>query len=80
MQKYVDLQSLGNKLHIISAFAVEHVKGFIYIEADKQCDINEVSFMSLSLSLTPHTHTHKHTHGCCHSFLLVKFIMLLIVL
>ncbi|RVW97641.1 Protein RNA-directed DNA methylation 3 [Vitis vinifera] len=41
MQKYVDLQSLGTKLQIISAFSVEHVKGFIYIEADKQCDINE---------------------------------------
>uniref|UniRef100_F6HB58 NGN domain-containing protein n=1 Tax=Vitis vinifera TaxID=29760 RepID=F6HB58_VITVI len=41
MQKYVDLQSLGTKLQIISVFSVEHVKGFIYIEADKQCDINE---------------------------------------
>ncbi|KAJ9684691.1 hypothetical protein PVL29_016920 [Vitis rotundifolia] len=41
MQKYIDLQSLGTKLQIISAFSVEHVKGFIYIEADKQCDINE---------------------------------------
>ncbi|XP_057979247.1 protein RNA-directed DNA methylation 3 isoform X2 [Malania oleifera] len=41
MQKYIDLQSLGTKLQIISAFAVEHVKGFIYIEADKQSDVNE---------------------------------------
>ncbi|KDP30494.1 hypothetical protein JCGZ_16173 [Jatropha curcas] len=41
MQKFVDLKSLGTKLQIISVFAVDHVKGFIYIEADKQCDINE---------------------------------------
>ena len=61
MSKYVDLQSVGTKLQIISAFSVEHVKGFIYIEADKQCDINEVSSLSISLSLT-HTHTNTHTH------------------
>lgn len=42
MQKFVDLQSLGSKMQIISAFAVDHIKGFIFIEADKQCDINEV--------------------------------------
>ncbi|KAL6980301.1 hypothetical protein U1Q18_021943 [Sarracenia purpurea var. burkii] len=41
MQKYVDLHSLGTKLQIISAFALEHVKGFIYIEAERQVDINE---------------------------------------
>ncbi|XP_076946999.1 protein RNA-directed DNA methylation 3 [Bidens hawaiensis] len=41
MQKYVDVKALGTKLQIISAFAVEHVKGFIYIEAVKQNDINE---------------------------------------
>lgn len=44
MQKYVDRQALGNKLQIISAFYLEHVKGAIYIEADKQSDINEVPF------------------------------------
>ncbi|EEF28368.1 suppressor of ty, putative [Ricinus communis] len=41
MQKFVDLKSLGTKLQIISAFSVDHVKGFVFIEADKQCDINE---------------------------------------
>ncbi|GAV92176.1 LOW QUALITY PROTEIN: KOW domain-containing protein/Spt5-NGN domain-containing protein, partial [Cephalotus follicularis] len=41
MQKFVDVQSLGTKLKIISAFTLEHFKGFIFIEADKQCDINE---------------------------------------
>ncbi|CBI32898.3 unnamed protein product, partial [Vitis vinifera] len=41
MNNYVDLQSLGTKLQIISVFLVDHVKGCIYIEADKQCDINE---------------------------------------
>ncbi|XP_019198596.1 PREDICTED: protein RNA-directed DNA methylation 3 isoform X7 [Ipomoea nil] len=41
MQKYVDLRVLGMKLQIISAFALDHVKGFVYIEADKQFDVNE---------------------------------------
>ncbi|CAI0410893.1 unnamed protein product [Linum tenue] len=41
MQKFVDLKSLGNKLEIISAFSVDHVKGYIYIEAERQCDLVE---------------------------------------
>ena len=45
MQKYVDVLSLGTKLQIISAFALENVKGFIYIEAERQFDINEVRFL-----------------------------------
>lgn len=45
MQKYVDLRALGMKLQIISAFALDHVKGFVYIEADKQCDVNEALFL-----------------------------------
>jgi hypothetical protein len=44
MQKFVDLKSLGTKLQIISAFAIDHVKGFLYIEADKQIDIIEVTY------------------------------------
>lgn len=45
MQKFIDMKSLGTKLQIISAFSVDHIKGFFYIEADKQCDINEVSLV-----------------------------------
>ncbi|XP_022765470.1 protein RNA-directed DNA methylation 3 isoform X2 [Durio zibethinus] len=41
MQKFIDMKSLGNKLQIISAFSVDHIKGFFYIEADRQCDVNE---------------------------------------
>ncbi|KAF7131830.1 hypothetical protein RHSIM_Rhsim09G0146800 [Rhododendron simsii] len=41
MQKYVDLQSLGTKLNVISAFVVERARGFIYIEAERQFDIVE---------------------------------------
>ncbi|XP_050212028.1 protein RNA-directed DNA methylation 3 [Mercurialis annua] len=41
MQKFIDLKALGTKLQIISAFSVDHVKGFIFIEADKKLDINE---------------------------------------
>ncbi|KAG2396582.1 C-terminal binding protein [Vigna angularis] len=33
--------SLGTVLKIKSAFAVDHMKGFVYIEAERQCDINE---------------------------------------
>lgn len=44
MQKYVDLKSLGTELQIISVFALEHRRGFIFIEAYKQCHINEVQF------------------------------------
>lgn len=44
MHKYADLQRLGTKMEIISAFALEHVKGYVYIEADKACDIVEVAF------------------------------------
>ncbi|KZV24250.1 hypothetical protein F511_01732 [Dorcoceras hygrometricum] len=41
MQKFVDLKCLGTKLQIVSAFAPDHIKGFIFIEADKQSDIYE---------------------------------------
>uniref|UniRef100_A0A0A0LN22 KOW domain-containing protein n=1 Tax=Cucumis sativus TaxID=3659 RepID=A0A0A0LN22_CUCSA len=41
MQKFVDLHSFGNKLQIKSAFCVEHVKGFIYVEAPRQYDLIE---------------------------------------
>ncbi|KAL3649647.1 hypothetical protein CASFOL_006050 [Castilleja foliolosa] len=41
MQKYSDMVYLGTKLQIVSACAVDHVKGFIFIEAEKQQDIYE---------------------------------------
>ncbi|CAN4126596.1 unnamed protein product [Withania somnifera] len=41
MQKYIDLLGLGTKMQIISAFALDHVKGFIYIESDRQSDVYE---------------------------------------
>ncbi|KAI4373052.1 hypothetical protein MLD38_011220 [Melastoma candidum] len=41
MQKFVDLQNLGEKLKMVSAFAVDHVKGHIFIEADKQPEVHE---------------------------------------
>lgn len=54
MQKYVDLKDQGTNLQIISVFAVDHVKGFIYIEAEKQSDIYEVAFyFSSQLLLLP---------------------------
>ncbi|KAL1828017.1 hypothetical protein ACET3Z_006429 [Daucus carota] len=41
MHKFVEFQNLGKMLQIVSAFAVERVKGFLYIEAYKQCDVYE---------------------------------------
>ncbi|ESQ40338.1 hypothetical protein EUTSA_v10015856mg, partial [Eutrema salsugineum] len=41
MHKFVELRKIATKLHILSVFAVEHVKGFIFIEADKEQDVLE---------------------------------------
>ncbi|KAK9153877.1 hypothetical protein Sjap_001357 [Stephania japonica] len=41
MHKFVNLHSLGSKLKIVSAFALEHTKGFVYMEAEKQSDVLE---------------------------------------
>jgi len=42
MHKFVELRKIGTKLEIISVFSVDHVKGFIFIEADKEHDVLEV--------------------------------------
>jgi len=42
MQKFVHLKGLDTKLQLISAFAVDHVKGYIYVETERQNDINQV--------------------------------------
>ncbi|KAL9224359.1 hypothetical protein vseg_000402 [Gypsophila vaccaria] len=44
IQKYLDLKVLGTKLQIISTFSVEHVKGFVFIEAEKQSDVAEACY------------------------------------
>ncbi|KAL5231855.1 hypothetical protein ABZP36_030631 [Zizania latifolia] len=41
MQKFVDLQKFGTKVPIISAFALDHVRGFVFVEAEKACDVTE---------------------------------------
>ena len=45
MQKFVDLRAMGTKLQLVSAFAVDHIKGFVFIEADKLCDVQEVIYV-----------------------------------
>ncbi|KAH0861608.1 hypothetical protein HID58_089869 [Brassica napus] len=47
MHKFVELRKIGTKLRILSVFFVEHVKGFIFIEADKEQDVLEAC-MSLN--------------------------------
>uniref|UniRef100_J3M8P4 KOW domain-containing protein n=1 Tax=Oryza brachyantha TaxID=4533 RepID=J3M8P4_ORYBR len=41
MQKFVDLQKFGTKVPIISAFALDHARGFVFVEAEKACDVTE---------------------------------------
>ncbi|KAF6140265.1 hypothetical protein GIB67_000313, partial [Kingdonia uniflora] len=41
IQKFADLQSIGTTLQIISVFSLERTKGYIYIEAYKECDVTE---------------------------------------
>ncbi|XP_056847495.1 protein RNA-directed DNA methylation 3 isoform X2 [Raphanus sativus] len=41
MHKFVELRKIGTKLRILSVFFVEHIKGFIFIEADKEQDVLE---------------------------------------
>ncbi|XP_043704580.1 protein RNA-directed DNA methylation 3 [Telopea speciosissima] len=58
MQKYVELQSLGTKLQAISAFSLEHAKGYMFIEAYKEFDVVEAckglcSIYSSRLSSVP---------------------------
>lgn len=51
MHKFVELRKIGNKLQILSVFSVEHVKGFIFIEAEKEHDLLEVTMLYLSDSM-----------------------------
>ncbi|CAN6440936.1 unnamed protein product [Victoria cruziana] len=41
LQKFIDLHSVGKKMELKSAFSLEHVKGYIYLEADRDSDIVE---------------------------------------
>ncbi|WOK93955.1 protein RNA-directed DNA methylation 3 isoform X2 [Canna indica] len=41
MEKYVQMDNLGTKLQIVSAFALEHVKGYVFVEADKLSGVIE---------------------------------------
>ncbi|TVU20667.1 hypothetical protein EJB05_36885 [Eragrostis curvula] len=41
MQKFVDLQRMGTRVPIITAFALDHVRGFVFVEAEKACDVTE---------------------------------------
>ncbi|CAA7033948.1 unnamed protein product [Microthlaspi erraticum] len=41
MHKFVELRKIGTNLQILSVFAVDHVKGFVFIEAEKEHDLLE---------------------------------------
>lgn len=45
MQKYIDK---GSELQIRSAVALDHLKNFIYVEADKEAHVREVLSSDMS--------------------------------
>jgi hypothetical protein len=45
MQKFVHLKELDTKSQLISAFAVDNVKGFIYVEVESQNNTNQVALV-----------------------------------
>lgn len=57
MQKYIDK---GSELQIRSAIALDHLKNYIYVEADKEAHVREV--LSYEISIVYYTH---HTHFYC---------------
>lgn len=46
MQKYIDK---GSELQIRSAVALDHLKNYIYVEADKEAHVREVLLRCLKL-------------------------------
>lgn len=45
MQKFFDLRSQGQDLQIRSAVALDHLKGYLYVEADKEAYVKQVWFV-----------------------------------
>ncbi|AQK87069.1 Protein RNA-directed DNA methylation 3 [Zea mays] len=41
MQKFVDLRKIGTKVPIITAFALDHIRGFVFVEAEKAGYVTE---------------------------------------
>ncbi|KQK05519.1 protein RNA-directed DNA methylation 3 isoform X2 [Brachypodium distachyon] len=41
MQKFIDLKKFGTKVPIISAFSLDHMRGYVFVEAEKACDVTE---------------------------------------
>lgn len=56
MQKFLHLQKFGTKVPIISAFSLDHVRGSVFVEAEKACDVTEVRSLILPLK-------NKHIHA-----------------
>ena len=50
MQKYIDR---GSDLQIRSVVALDHLKNYIYVEADKEAHVKEVFVLLLSVSSAP---------------------------
>lgn len=58
MQKYIDMQTQGTDLQIRSAVALDHLKGYLYIEADREAHVREAckglrNIYSMKVTLVP---------------------------
>lgn len=46
MQKFIHMRSQGQDLQIRSAVALDHLKGYLYVEAEKEAYVKQVFFLS----------------------------------
>jgi transcription elongation factor SPT5 len=67
MQKFVDLKKYGTKVPIISAFSLDHVRGFFFVEAEKACDVTEVRSWMLPLK--------SNNMTCCISIYPLRYVV-----
>ena len=50
MQKYIDHEVQNQQLLIKSAIALDHLKGYLYIESEKEAYVRQVKFFVLDMS------------------------------
>jgi hypothetical protein len=50
MQKYIDHDVQNQQLLIKSAIALDHLKGYLYIESEKEAYVRQVKFFVLDMS------------------------------
>lgn len=53
MQKYIDQDQINQPLLIKSAIALDHLKGYLYIESEKEAYVRQVKLHGLDVFLQP---------------------------